>query len=164
MGSSRPISKAHVALNSMTLRSKRDILARRAPSPSSVQIVRPGVEAVFVKRRRSKPAETSAVTLRKGRRRVIESVLIVIGFVVLADALLGERGLVAMRRANQDYLAAENRLNAARRKYFELTEKIRRLREDPAAIEDAARRDLGLIKPGEKLFTIKELQPGSNSH
>jgi cell division protein FtsB len=120
--------------------------------------------AVFVKRRPSKPAGTGAVALRKGRRRVIESVLIVIGCVVLADALLGERGLVAMRRANQDFVAAEERLNAARRKYFDLTEKVRRLRDDPAAIEDAARRDLGLIKPGEKVFTINELQPGSNSN
>jgi cell division protein FtsB len=34
------------------------------------------------------------------------------------------------------------------------------LREDPAAIEDIARRDLGLIKPGEKLFIIKDVVPG----
>ena len=28
--------------------------------------------------------------------------------------------------------------------------------EDPAAIEEAARRDLGLMKPGEKLFIVKD--------
>ena len=35
----------------------------------------------------------------------------------------------------------------------------RRLREDPAMIEDLARRELGLIRPGEKLFIIREIAP-----
>jgi cell division protein FtsB len=33
----------------------------------------------------------------------------------------------------------------------------RRLRDDPAAIEEQARRELGLIKPGEVLFIIKDI-------
>ena len=40
-----------------------------------------------------------------------------------------------------------------------LREEARRLREDPAAIEDAARRDLGLIRPGERVFIIKDVKP-----
>jgi cell division protein FtsB len=35
----------------------------------------------------------------------------------------------------------------------------RRLREDPSAIESVARRDLGLIKPGEKVFIVKDAAP-----
>ena len=38
-------------------------------------------------------------------------------------------------------------------------EEARRLREDPSAIEDLARRELGLIKPGEKLFIVKDIPP-----
>ena len=38
-----------------------------------------------------------------------------------------------------------------------LREEVRRLEEDPAAIEEIARRDLGLIRPGEKLFIVKDL-------
>jgi len=45
---------------------------------------------------------------------------------------------------------------------YNTKEEVDELRHDPAAIEDAARRDLGLIKPGEKVFMIKDLQPGSN--
>ena len=33
----------------------------------------------------------------------------------------------------------------------------RRLREDPSAIEEQARRELGLIKPGEVLFIVKDI-------
>ena len=38
-----------------------------------------------------------------------------------------------------------------------LRDMARRLREDPAAIEEQARRELGLIKPGEVLFIVKDL-------
>jgi cell division protein FtsB len=33
------------------------------------------------------------------------------------------------------------------------------LREDPNAIEELARRELGLIRPGETLFIIKDIPP-----
>ena len=46
-----------------------------------------------------------------------------------------------------DHLRAEN---AA------LRSQARRLREDPTAIEEVARRDLGLIAPGEIVFIIKD--------
>jgi cell division protein FtsB len=32
------------------------------------------------------------------------------------------------------------------------------LRENPQAIEEIARRELGLIRPGEKLFIIKDVK------
>ena len=34
-----------------------------------------------------------------------------------------------------------------------------RLREDPSAIEELARQELGLIKPGERLFIVKDVAP-----
>ena len=40
-----------------------------------------------------------------------------------------------------------------------LSEQARRLREDASAIEEVARRELGLIKPGEKVFIIKDVPP-----
>ena len=38
-----------------------------------------------------------------------------------------------------------------------LSEEARRLKDDPAAIEEIARRDLGLIRKGEKVFIVKDL-------
>ena len=48
---------------------------------------------------------------------------------------------------------------AAREENARLREEARRLREDPAAIEDIARRELGLIKPGETLFVVRDVAP-----
>ena len=84
--------------------------------------------------------------------------------VIAVDALVGDNGLMAMMKARQEYRALEQSLGAARAENARLREEARRLREDPAAIEEIARRDLGLVRPGEKLFIIKDVpapQPGS---
>jgi len=39
-----------------------------------------------------------------------------------------------------------------------LREQIRRLREDPEAIEAIARQDLGLMRPGEILVIVKDVK------
>ena len=44
-----------------------------------------------------------------------------------------------------------------------LRQEVRRLREDPDAIEEIARRDLHLIRPGEKVFIIRDVSPPERS-
>ena len=115
-------------------------------------------------RARRRARTTSRATRpRRGRRRVIETTLVVVGCVLLAETVVGENGLVAMLRARQEYRAEVQRLEAARAEHVRLKDEARRLREDPAAIEDLARRELGLIKPGEKLFTIRDLPSAGSS-
>jgi cell division protein FtsB len=116
-----------------------------------------------VKRRTSIAVAPRGVTPRKRRRRV-ETVFIVIGCLLLADALMGERGLVAMARARQDLRVTQARLDAAQLEHQRLIEWLQRLQHDPETIEDEARRELGLIKPGEKVFTITDVPPGSQTH
>jgi cell division protein FtsB len=79
--------------------------------------------------------------------------------VLVIDAIVGEKGLVALMKARREYHAVESALMRARAENAALREQARRLREDPAAIEEIARRELGLIKPGEKLFIIHDAQP-----
>ena len=79
--------------------------------------------------------------------------------VVVADGLVGERGLVAMLRARRQYDELAASIARQRAENERLREQVRRLREDPSAIEEIARRELGLIKPGEKVFIIKDLPP-----
>ena len=81
------------------------------------------------------------------------------GCVLVIDALVGEKGLLAMIEARQQYRQLEQALSAVRAENARLREEARRLREDPRAIEDIARRELGLIKPGEKLFIVKDVDP-----
>ena len=80
---------------------------------------------------------------------------------LIVDALFGDRGLLAMLKARQQYQALAQALGSARSDNSRLREEARRLREDPAAIEDIARRELGLIKPGEKLFIVKDIETQS---
>jgi cell division protein FtsB len=113
-----------------------------------------------VKKARISNAE-SGTTPRRRRRRAIQYVLVLIGCVIIVDALVGEKGLLAMRKARQQYHALETALAAEKSDNERRREEARRLREDPTAIEDLARRELGLIKPGEKLFILKDVPPPS---
>ena len=82
---------------------------------------------------------------------------IFIGCVIAVDALVGEKGLPGMIQARQQYRAALVSLAEAKAENARLRERARQLREDPAVIEEHARRDLGLIRPGEKLFIIRKM-------
>lgn len=89
----------------------------------------------------------------------MQYLLVFVGCVLVIDALVGDKGLVEMVKKRAEYRALEQTLAEARAANAALREDARRLREDPAAIEELARRELGLIKPGEKLFIIKDVSP-----
>lgn len=92
-------------------------------------------------------------------RRIVHWLLLFIGSVIVVDGLAGDRGLLAMMRARRQYeelsaTIARHRMDNAR-----LRDEARRLRDDPAAIEEIARRELGLIRRGERMFIIKDVSP-----
>ena len=45
-----------------------------------------------------------------------------------------------------------------------MREAIYRLQYDPTAVEEIARRELGLIKPGEKVFIVRDVPPPASHH
>ena len=96
---------------------------------------------------------------RRRSRRTLQYVFLLAGCVLVIDALVGDKGLLAMIQARQQYRTLERSLAEVRSENARLREEARRLREDPSAVEDLARRELGLIKPGEKLFIIKDVAP-----
>ena len=65
--------------------------------------------------------------------------------------------MLALLQARREYSALERSLERARAENADLRDLARRLREDPSAIEEQARRELGLIKPGEILFIVKDI-------
>ncbi len=75
----------------------------------------------------------------------------------MIDAFVGDKGLLAMLQARETYRELEESLAALRAENADLRDEAKRLREDPAAIEELAREELGLIKPGEKLFILKDV-------
>ncbi len=108
--------------------------------------------------RRRNPAPTTA--RRSARtRKIVHLLLIFVASAIVVDALVGERGLVAMLRARQEYDELSASVARQRAENARLRETVRRLHDDPSAIEEIARRELGLIKPGERVFIVKDLQP-----
>lgn len=92
-------------------------------------------------------------------RRLATMVLGVATCALVLNVLVGTRGLPAVLEARRQLSEATRELAQIREENARLRAEVQRLRSDPAAIEELARRDLGLVKPGEKVFIIKEAAP-----
>ena len=90
-------------------------------------------------------------------RRIVRLLLLLAAAAIVMDGLVGERGLLATLRARREYNELSATIARQRGENARLREQARRLREDPTAIEEIARRELGLIRPGEKVFIIKDI-------
>jgi cell division protein FtsB len=100
---------------------------------------------------------TQTLGRRARNRRLLHLGIMLIAIVIVLDALAGDRGLLAMLRVRGQYAALASTIARERAENAKLSDQARRLREDPTAIEEVARRELGLIKPGEKVFIIKDI-------
>ena len=81
--------------------------------------------------------------------------LVFVTLVLVINALVGERGLMETLRARKQHQELVGSIERLRTENARLRDEARRLRTDPATIEALARQELGLIKPGEMLFIIK---------
>jgi cell division protein FtsB len=109
--------------------------------------------------KKGSPATGGGTALRRRGRRLVQHALVFIGCVLFVDGLVGEKGLLETRRNEREYEQLQQETTQLLDENRRLGEEIERLRTDPAAIEERARGDLGLIKPGEKLFIIKDIAP-----
>jgi cell division protein FtsB len=94
-------------------------------------------------------------------RRALNYLLAFAAIVLLVDALVGERGLVATTRARKQSSELAGAVAGLRAENARLSETAERLRTDPAAIEAEAREKLGLIRPGEVLVVVKDVKSSS---
>lgn len=93
---------------------------------------------------------------RLQRRRWVTYAVFGISSILMVNALVGDTGYLATLRAAREYDALVDSLARIRRENQELTERARQLKEDPAALEETARRELGLTRPGEVLVIVTE--------
>ena len=76
--------------------------------------------------------------------------------ILVANGLVGNRGLVQtakVRQEQQDLISSIDKLRILNR---QLAQQVERLRGDPSALEELARRELGLLQPGEQVFIITD--------
>src|SRR5262245_20823627 len=92
-------------------------------------------------------------------RRIVHLLLLFVASVIVVDALVGDRGLVAMLRARHEYDELSAAVAKQRAENARLRDTARRLKDDPSAIEEIARRELGLMKPGERVFIVRDVPP-----
>jgi cell division protein FtsB len=112
-------------------------------------------DAVAPPSRRKSQASTSSVPPAT-RRRTLQVLLVFVTVVLVINALVGERGLTETLRARKKHQELVTSIERLRAENARLRDEARRLRSDPATIEALARQELGLIKPGEMLFIIKD--------
>lgn len=105
---------------------------------------------------RSRRRLETAREARLRRKRLVRYGLVIASVVLLVHALFGENGYLATIRAEREYATAEQELAAVRQENRRLEQTIDRLDHDPAALEEAAREQLRMVKPGEKLLILKD--------
>ena len=92
-------------------------------------------------------------------RRLAHFALILGASALVANALVGENGLVDALRARQRHRVLADDVGRLRLENERLRQTANRLREDPRAVEEVARGELGLIRPGELLLLFAD-EPG----
>lgn len=97
--------------------------------------------------------------VRARRRRLLTYALLAGATVLMVNALVGEHGYMATLRSQREADAITEDIEKIKAQSRDLEERTYRLQHDPAALEEAARRDLGLIMPGETVVIISNAKP-----
>lgn len=84
--------------------------------------------------------------------------LLLFGVGMIVISLVGDQGLIAYYRLQQEARSLRQEVAHLEARRGEVRREIRALRHDEGAIETLARRELGLVKPGETVVQL--LPPG----
>ena len=95
---------------------------------------------------------------QRGLRRkaaLLASVIAIIALVV--GSLFGDRGILQLMAQRQRALELAREIEEIRGENARLAAEIHALRTDPRAIERIAREQLGLARPGETVFLLRDV-------
>ena len=98
-------------------------------------------------------------TEQRGLRRkasLLASIIAIIALMV--GSLFGDRGILQLMAQRQRALELAREIEEVRAENLRLAAEIRALRTDPRAIERIAREQLGLARPGETVFLIRDAE------
>ena len=87
-------------------------------------------------------------------RRPQGYLLLLVTAVLLANAIIGNSGLFATARANREQAQLQEALDTLRSENRRLHRHVEALTSERHLLEDVARRELGMIRPGERLFVV----------
>ena len=90
---------------------------------------------------------------------MVRTGLVLVLVFAVVDGVFGERGLLANMDVRRRIAVQQSTIDEMTRRNNAITEDIRRLREDPSAVEELAREELGLMKDGELLIILRDTPP-----
>ena len=102
-------------------------------------------------------------TLREtqGLRRKAATLASILALIaLLVGSLFGDRGILHLMTQRERALALERELQELRAENGRLAVEIHALKTDPQAVERLAREQLGLARPGETVFLIRDEPSG----
>ena len=89
------------------------------------------------------------------RRRQVVWAAVVVALVLAAGSLSAEGGFRRYAKLQRDLQTLEERNARLTAENTRLKREVARVRSEPAAIERAAREQLGLVRPGEIVFNLE---------
>jgi cell division protein FtsB len=100
----------------------------------------------------SEPLQSFSEQLRAFFRRYAAWFLAGAFTLLLLQDVFGTHGLLAMHRAQKEAEAAQKEIDQLNQENEQLQDRVKSLKNDPAAIERIAREEMGLARPGEYIF------------
>lgn len=85
------------------------------------------------------------------KKKIIVLAVACVLLILIVTALFGKKGVMDLRRSRRTLAAYTERIRELEAQRDRLEAEIRRLENDPRAVEKAAREKLGLAAPGEKV-------------
>jgi cell division protein FtsB len=99
--------------------------------------------------------------MREFVRRNLNWFLAVALALLLLQDVFGTHGLIAMRRSQREAAQVKREIDQIDEENRQLQESVRGLKSDPVSIERIAREEMGLARPGERIFKVPP-RPGES--
>jgi cell division protein FtsB len=94
------------------------------------------------------------------RRKAVTLSCVLLLIALVVGSLFGDRGILHLMTQRQRAEALREKIDALRQENSKLYGEIQQLRSDPRSVERLAREELGLARPGETVFLLRQGSEG----
>jgi cell division protein FtsB len=88
-------------------------------------------------------------------------VLVLASIALIVHNIFGQNGYLTLRRQQKQLHTIQQQITQLKQENSELEKENSSLRTDPGAIEQMAREQMHLVKPGEKIYTLPDKTPAT---
>lgn len=85
--------------------------------------------------------------------------LILVCLALVVHEIFGQNGILALRHQRRELEALQQKIQQLQQENEQLARQIKALRSDPKAIEQLAREQMRMARPGEIIYTLPEKDP-----